>query len=163
MSPEEVEPTQTSGKFTLINIYRENIFIVAVVSNDGNTAASRPCIPSPLAVPLCLSRLQLSRRLTRLLTDALRWIWRGACSGSVACVWIIHSPPSLTVVTSMIAVSPLFIFEFLHRCIDVFLEYFGKKLVRGVRDTRHALALAPCSESRARGSSRVLACAHRPL
>jgi hypothetical protein len=35
--------------------------------------------------------------------------------------------------------------------------------VRGVRDTRHALALAPCSESRARGSSRVLACAHQPL
>eukprot|EP00035_Acanthoeca_spectabilis_P020497 m.433235 g.433235 ORF g.433235 m.433235 type:complete len:417 (-) comp17547_c0_seq1:141-1391(-) len=63
MSPEEVEPAQTSGKFTLINIYRENIFIVAVVSSD---------------------------------------------------------------------VSPLFIFEFLHRCIDVFLEYFGKTLGESV-------------------------------
>lgn len=45
MSPEEVEPAQTSGKFTLINIYRENIFIVAVVSSDGGFLTQRCRLP----------------------------------------------------------------------------------------------------------------------
>ena len=49
LSPEEVAPSQTSGKFTLINIYRENIFIVAVVTGDS---ALPPLPPLPLS-PRC--------------------------------------------------------------------------------------------------------------